>query len=409
MAKSNSFFGLRKGSTKNFTFATLDGKQITKERVVDVKNPRTEGQMRQRMLMTTVGAAYRYLKVIADHSFEGKTVGQKCMSEFNRLNLNKFKDASRHDTSVIAMNAYKDNMINPLAFILSKGSLDELPYAVNSQNQIFISVPAADVTTAENIYNALGIKANDMITFVTVKGESSLVKGVFTYTPNQLSIIRLRADKTGTVATPHDAFSIESNIAGLDINVTTADNTLTLATTECNFGTAILSRENNGSWLRSDSHMVGNRQILEGVSVGAQFATYPVEDALILNGAQMQSKPAVTALPVPKLTLAAKSVSITTKGGKIAAPKLTGAPDGAKITYSTSNATIAKVDASTGEVTAVGNGTAVINVAVGATETTAATAITFSAIISGQDNSGNAGGGGSSSGDLSGDGDYDLK
>lgn len=407
MAKSNGFFGLRKGSTKNFTFSTLDGKQITKERVIDVKNPRTEGQMRQRMLMTTVGAAYRYLKPIADHSFEGKTVGQKCMSEFNRLNLNKFKEASRNDASVVALNSYKDGLINPVAFILSKGSLDELPYAVNAQNQIFISVPAADVSTAEKIYNALGIKTGDMITFVTVKGESSLVGGVFSYTPNQLSIIRLKADKTGAMATPHDAFTVESNIAGLDINVTAAENTLTLATSECNFGTAILSRDNNGSWLRSDSHFVGNRQILEGVSVGAQFATYPAGDALILNGAQMQSKPVVTTLPTPQLKLAAKSVSISTKGGKIAAPQLTGAPEDAKVTYSTSNATIAKVDASTGEVTAVGNGTAVINVAVSATATTAAAAITFSAIISGQENSGTAGGG-SSSGDLNGDGDYEL-
>lgn len=407
MAKSNGFFGLRKGSTKNFTFATLDGKQITKERVIDVKNPRTEGQMRQRMLMTTVGAAYRYLKPIADHSFEGKTVGQKCMSEFNRLNLNKFKEASRNDASVVALNSYKDNMINPVAFILSKGSLDELPYAVNAQNQIFISVPAADVSTAEKIYNALGIKAGDMITFVTVKGESSLVGGVFSYTPNQLSIIRLKADKTGAVTTPHDAFTVESNLAGLDINVTAAENTLTLATSECNFGTAILSRDNNGTWMRSDSHFVGNRQILEGVSVGAQFATYPAGDALILNGAQMQSKPVVTTLPTPQLKLAAKSVSINTKGGKIAAPQLTGAPEDAKVTYSTSNATIAKVDASTGEVTAVGNGTAVITVSVAATGTTSAAAITFSAIISGQENSGTAGGG-SSSGNLNGDGDYDL-
>lgn len=407
MAKSSGFFGLRKGSTKNFTFSTLDGKQITKERVIDVKNPRTEGQMRQRMLMTTVGAAYRYLKTIADHSFEGKTVGQKCMSEFNRLNLNKLKEASRNDASVVALNSYKDNLINPVAFILSKGSLDELPYAVNAQNQIYISAPATDVTTAEKIYGALGIKYGDMITFVTVKGESSLIDGVFSYTPNQLSIIRLKADKTGTVATPHDAFSIESNIAGLDINVTAAENTLTLATSECNFGTAILSRNNNGTWLRSDSHMVGNRQIIEGVSVGAQFATYPVQDALILNGAQMQSKPAVIALPVPKITLAAKSVSISTKGGKIAAPQLTGAPEGAKVTYSTSNATIATVNENTGEVTAVGNGTAVITVSVAATETTAAATISFSAIISGQDNSGTTGGG-SSSGDLNDEGDYDL-
>lgn len=402
MAQSRGFFGLRKGSTKNFTFSSLDGKQITKERVSEVKNPRTEGQMRQRMLMTTVGAAYRYLKPIADHSFEGKTVGQKCMSEFNRLNLNKFKEASRNDASVVALNSFKDSLINPVAFILSKGSLDELPYAVNAQNQIYISAPAKDVTTAENIYAALGIKYGDMITFVTVKGESSLINGIFTYTPNQLSIIRLKADKIGAVATPHDAFSVESNIAGLDINVTAANDTLTLTTNECNFGTAILSRESNGMWLRSNSHFVGNRQILNGVCVGNQFSTYPTGDALILNGAKMQSKPVITTLPAPQLKLAAKSVSISTKGGKVAAPTLTGAPDGATVTYSTSNATIAKVDASTGEVTAVGNGTAVINVAVGPTEKTSAAAITFSAVVTGQDNSGTQGGG-SSSGDLGGE------
>lgn len=402
MAQSRGFFGLRKGSTKNFTFSSLNGKQITKERVYEVKNPRTEGQMRQRMLMTTVGAAYRYLKPIADHSFEGQTVGQKCMSEFNRLNLNKFKEASRNDASVVALNSYKDSLINPVAFILSKGSLNELPYAVNAQNQIYISAPAKDVTTAENIYAALGIKYGDMITFVTVKGESNLINGIFTYTPSQLSIIRLKADKIGAVTTPHDAFSVESNIAGLDINVTAAANTLTLATSECNFGTAILSRESNGMWLRSNSHFVGNRQILNGVCVGNQFSTYPTGDALILNGAKMQSKPGITTLPAPKLKLAAKSVSISTKGGKVAAPTLTGAPDGATITYSTSNATIAKVDASTGEVTAVGNGTAVINVAVGPTEKTSAAAITFSAVVTGQDNSGSQGGG-SSSGDLGGE------
>ena len=47
MAQSKGFFGLRKGSTKSLTFSTLDGKQITKDRVYDVKNPRTENQMRQ--------------------------------------------------------------------------------------------------------------------------------------------------------------------------------------------------------------------------------------------------------------------------------------------------------------------------------------------------------------------------
>lgn len=37
MAQSKGFFGLRKGSTKSLTFSVLDGKQITKDRVYDVK------------------------------------------------------------------------------------------------------------------------------------------------------------------------------------------------------------------------------------------------------------------------------------------------------------------------------------------------------------------------------------
>lgn len=386
MAQSKNFFGLRKGSTKNFTFSALDGKQITKERVYEVKNPRSERQMRQRMLMTTVGAAYRYLKVIADHSFEGLTVGQKNMSEFNRVNLLKFKEQSLNNSAKLALNAWKDKFINPLPFIISKGSLDKLPYKVNAQNQIVIEVKVDAVATAEDVYTALGLVKGDMITFVWVVGESTLTNGVFSYTPTALNIVRLKADKVGAIATPHDAFSIEANINGLDINIVENAGTLTLSTTEANFGAAILSRQGANGWLRSDAEFVGNKQIIDGVNVGAQFSTYPVGEQLILNGADMSTKANVTTLPVPTLSLAANSVAITTKGGKVAAPKLTGAPSGASVTYTSSNVSIAKVDASTGEVTAVGNGTTVINIAVGATETTSAAAISFSVAVSGQDN-----------------------
>lgn len=402
MAKSNNFFGLRKGSTKNFTFSQLDGKQITKERVSEVKNPRSERQMRQRMLMTTIGAAYRFVKVIADHSFEGLTVGQKCMTEFNRLNLNKFKQDSLNDAAKVAFNAWKDNLINPLPFIISRGSLERLGYVVNAQNQIVISVKADAVSTAEQIYAALGIQKGDMITFVWVVGSSSLVQGVFKYTPASLNIVRLKANKAGAVTNPHDAFEIESNIAGLDINVNFASGSLTLSTTEANFGAAILSRQGINGWLRSNAEFVGNKQIVAGVNCGAQFGTYPVGEALILNGAEMQAKANVTTLPVPQLKLAAQSVSIATKGGKVNAPSLTGKPEGSTVTYSTSNATIATVNSSTGEVTAVGNGTAVITVSVSATDTTSAASISFSVAVSGQDNAGTAGGG-SSSGNLGGD------
>lgn len=287
MAKSKGFFGIRTGSTKNFTFSELHGEQITKERVSKVKNPRTISQMRQRMLMTTIGAAYSYLKAIADHSFEGKTVGQQCMSEFMRLNLNKFRDAAQDKNAAYAMNAYGDKLINPMRYIIAKGSLPALPYVANANNQIELSYNVENVSTAEKVYDAMGIKKGDMLTFCWVIGNASLVAGVFKYTPTQFNIVRLKADKSGAVANPHDAFSFDSNHAGLDINIVFSEQVLKLTTSLANFGAVIQSRQNAGTWLRSDATMVGNKSIIAGVSVGNQLATYPIDSELILNGGEI--------------------------------------------------------------------------------------------------------------------------
>lgn len=397
MAKSKGFFGIRSGSTKNFTFSELHGEQITKERVSRVKNPRTISQMRQRMLMATIGAAYSYLKTIADHSFEGKTVGQQNMSEFMRLNLNKFRDVSQDNNAAYAMNAYGDKLVNPMRYILSKGSLPTMPFVINANNQIALTYNVSDASTAEKVYDAMGIKKGDMVTFVWVIGNASLVAGVFKYTPRQLNIVRLKADKAGAIATPHDAFSYESNHAGLDINVNLSADVLKLASSEANFGAVILSRQNAGTWLRSDATMVGNKSIIAGVSVGNQLATYPIESELILNGGEMANEPTVEVLPTPQLKLSASSVSITTAGGTVAAPTLTGAPSGATVTYSSDNTSIATVNSTSGVITAVGNGTANITVNVAGTDSTNAASTSFNVVVSGQAKDGNTGGSGSGS------------
>ena len=405
MAKSKGFFGIRTGSTKNFTFSELHGEQITKERVSKVKNPRTISQMRQRMLMATIGAAYSYLKAIADHSFEGKTVGQQNMSEFMRLNLNKFRDASLNNSAAYAFNAYQDKLINPMRFILAKGSLPAMPFVINATDQIELSYNIADASTAEKIYEVMGLNKGDMVTFVWVVGTSSLVGGIFKYTPNRLNIVRLKADKTGAIATPHDAFSFESNHDDLDINISKQGDVLKLSSTIANIGAVILSRQNNGVWLRSDAVMAGNKSIYEGVTVGNQLGTYPIESELILSGGDMTNQPTVETMPIPALSLATDSVSITEKGGTVAAPKLTGAPETATVTYTSNNKSIATVNSTSGQVTAVGNGTAVITINVAATDATSATSISFNVVISGQANEG--GSGNTGSGTLpGGDDDY---
>lgn len=291
MAQSKGFFGLRKGSTKSLTFSTLDGKQITKDRVYDVKNPRTESQMRQRMLMTTVGAAYKMLKSIADHSFEGYSSGMQCMRQFNSRNLNRFKQAAAAKGSV-AFNEYKDGDINPLPFILASGSLPGFTYKLDATSNLEIvgEKEGADFSTAEGIYSALGVQRNDLITFCTVIGEGSTSNGVYTYKAERFNIVRLYCDKSGSVSKPADAFTISTNNDQASISMSTTANAITIKTGAADFGAVIQSRKNDNGWLRSDAVMIVANDVISGVKTANQLATYPVGTELILNNGPMANQ-----------------------------------------------------------------------------------------------------------------------
>lgn len=291
MAQSKGFFGLRKGSTKSLTFSTLDGKQITKDRVYEVKNPRTESQMRQRMLMTTVGAAYKMLKSIADHSFEGYSSGMQCMRQFNSRNLNRFKQAAAAKGSV-AFNEYKDGDINPLPFILASGSLPGFVFSFNGESnlQIVGEKEDADFATAEGIYAALGVQRNDLITFCTVIGEGTTLNGVYSYKAERFNIVRLYCDKSGAVTKPADAFTISTNNDQASISMSTAGNAITIKTGEADFGAVIQSRKNDSGWLRSDAVMIVDETVIDGVKTANQLDTYPVGKELILNNGPMANQ-----------------------------------------------------------------------------------------------------------------------
>lgn len=385
MAKSKSFFGLRKGSTKSHTYSVLDGQQVTKDRVYDVKNPRTEGQMKQRMLMTTVGAAYKFMKSIADHSFEGKASGMACMREFNSRNLNRFKKAASANGHV-AFNEYKDGDINPLPFVLSAGSLAGFDFKLNATSQLEIAFEQADAdfTTAEGIYAAMGIKKNDLVTFCSVIGEGGIINNVFEYTAERFDVVRLVADKSGAVANPIDAFTVSTNNSDATVNAVVAGTKLTITSGECDFGAVIQSRKADTNWLRSSTVMVVSADLIDGVQTANQLATYPVGTELILNNGPMENQggSATPGLPAPSLSFAQSS--ITANGtATVNAPKLNGTPAGATVTYSSQNPTIATVNASTGVVQPVSNGTATIIARTSATDEYAAGQASFKVVVSG--------------------------
>ena len=85
-----------KGSTGKLAGTTLykgaNGETIQRE-IVSPSNPKTVGQNIQRVVMSTVGAAYSLMKAICDHSFEGTKKGQETMSLFMSENIQKCRAA----------------------------------------------------------------------------------------------------------------------------------------------------------------------------------------------------------------------------------------------------------------------------------------------------------------------------
>lgn len=94
MAKSRSFFGLRRGSTKSHTYQVNYGQQITKDRVSSVRNPKTTAQVMQRMKMNNARLFYNALnsasaRGVINHSFEGVAYHDPTRRAFMSLAMKK--------------------------------------------------------------------------------------------------------------------------------------------------------------------------------------------------------------------------------------------------------------------------------------------------------------------------------
>lgn len=185
MAKSKSFFGLRRGSTKSHTYSILNGQQITKDRVQTVANPKTQKQQFQRAIMATAMAAYSEMKEIEDHAFQGKKKGSENQREFMSRNLvamrNAFLQYQDNNTAVTDQTYFavgpKTPTVLPCEWILSHGTMEEQSFLVFDDGDHQFRTPnivsyreqsGGYTSTLGEIADDFGIIPGMQITFVCV-------------------------------------------------------------------------------------------------------------------------------------------------------------------------------------------------------------------------------------------------
>ena len=178
MATGNLFQGLAKGSVGDVVFYRNNGKQVSRVRNRQVKNPQTGAQMAQRCVMSAVSKAYSKMKYICDHSFEGVSYGARSMAMFMKLNADRARQSAISGTATESWVCKGHNVAPVLPLQVSSGSLasrkgsfsfaNEAHGDVTDSGVLFNSAfPADDVNlTAESFLKLTGLGAGDMLTFI---------------------------------------------------------------------------------------------------------------------------------------------------------------------------------------------------------------------------------------------------
>lgn len=299
MAQSKSFFGLRRGSTKTLTFSVYNGKQVTKDRVTDVKNPRSSMQMKQRAIMATALRGYSALKEICDHSFEGITYGQKSMNYFVAENARMIRATAPN----VNLSLSKGNSVSN-AYIISKGSLPIQTIGVSVVESVkrfskSISYVPGDIDFSffMNLFGAT--KIGDMVTFVHLVSNpddnASIYWIRFKLTDeNKQKSINTSSTPVNILSSLKEGSDYETNIDNFSptdfpftLTGNTGESALTIGESTATDNRlpqsmgVILSRKSDAGWLRSSSTMVN---LTDTFNYTEALASYPENGEKILNG-----------------------------------------------------------------------------------------------------------------------------
>ena len=91
MATQNSTITV-KGKLGNIVgYKGRDGKRLARIRQTEVKNPKTDGQIIQRMILSTASKAYGRMKSIVDHSWQGVSYGGVSQSYFLKKAMERIR------------------------------------------------------------------------------------------------------------------------------------------------------------------------------------------------------------------------------------------------------------------------------------------------------------------------------
>lgn len=272
MSKGNMLLGHARGKVGSLVFSRANGQQITRARAEVVKNPQTDAQVIQRILLNTVAQAYSRMSVICDHSFEGVKAGQDSMSYFMKNNMNslraKIAEQGGIDTDEVFATPIGQSFLASNEYLVAKGSLPAINPSLVATNGLTIALGTGTYKAVLDLY---GLQRGDQITFCIVRMDESNVV-TFKYA----RIIMDPRNEDGTEAAITSPLFANGSVNKPNAKNEVADFTfsnigdtfLVSAGQDTIAGCVIASRKKeDGSWMRSNSNMKVNNTKTVGMTV----------------------------------------------------------------------------------------------------------------------------------------------
>ena len=266
------FLGMSRGSVGDVTFYRGRGQQLTRARNRAPKNPRSSGQVIQRMILATASKAYSRLKGICDHSFQGVSYGADSQSYFLKRAMEdirnwvavtlhitgEYPEALRDPRRYVGLAEPSSPHHAGVGLLISEGTIPEIPAV--------LSTPAAgtDPTiirwgnevsgeTIQSMMNAIGAVRGDQITIIALSSSGVL----------HLERIVIRSDATDSeLAVEYDntvmaaAFDQEKTILSPYVAMNIEGTSLVISSNDDPIAySVILSRKVNGVWERSTQRL----------------------------------------------------------------------------------------------------------------------------------------------------------
>ncbi|MBQ7420662.1 MAG: hypothetical protein IJ826_02175 [Bacteroidaceae bacterium] len=172
------------GKLGNVVFMKGQNGQTYTREYVTPKNPNTLAQRYQRVIVKTVNKNYQKFKDLADHAFEGKTMGAQCMNRFMQLNTRSIRSravelqqAGQSLSQFYSFMPLKSEHFTPASVFISEGSLPMVPAYIEENYALF----NVEENTYQSVIDKYGLRRGDQLTFVCVVKDALTEENVVRY------------------------------------------------------------------------------------------------------------------------------------------------------------------------------------------------------------------------------------